>query len=82
MPINQVCAADDKVSDDMHKHQCEKCGTCFKHANDVADATIEEFDEAHTCPACGEGEQTLKLMTFDEKQKAMDALFARLFGGF
>lgn len=76
MSMNQICDPDDPVTPFEHKHQCKSCGTTWKHGDDVADATAEEFDEAHSCPRCGQ-EETFKLMDVWEKRKRQQA-FARL----
>ena len=80
--INQICAAADPTSGDVHKHKCDRCGTCFKHSEEEAQATDTSFDEAHTCPNCGQTRVTMKLLTLEEKQEAMDRVFKRLFGDY
>lgn len=72
-PLNCICSPDDKVGDDEHKHQCHKCGTTWRHKDNVAD-TCETFDEAHTCPSCGV-EVTEKIMDEGEIWKQLMRIF-------
>jgi hypothetical protein len=45
---------EDVVGTGNHKHLCDECGSCWKHANDLPRATThEQFVEAHSCPECG-----------------------------
>jgi rRNA maturation endonuclease Nob1 len=67
--LNQLCDPDDRVAHDEHKHRC-RCGTCWKHTDDVANATFEDFEEAHKCPSCGR-EVTKKIMDDDQIVKAL-----------
>ena len=45
--------------EDIHNHQCPRCGTAWTH--DRAAIPTDRYDEAHTCPVegCG-GRDTLK----------------------
>lgn len=73
--LNQICGKEDIVDLDQHKHECQRCGTCFKHSDDVVNASAEDFDEAHTCPGCGQTEVTKKIMDFDETFKGLLRFF-------
>lgn len=44
---------------EKHKHKCERCGFIWEHDNEVAGEPDEIRHCAHTCPGCGEIEQTL-----------------------
>lgn len=69
---NLICNPDDEVSFEEHKHTCKECNTSWRHTDDVVDAPIEDYDEAHTCPACGATDQTLKIMDFGEIAKQIE----------
>lgn len=58
-----------------HKHQCgltmhgydpeHGCGHIWEHTGPTEEMTQEEYDERHTCPACGNPKQKFRLEVVD-----------------
>lgn len=46
---------------ETHAHQCDDCGHIWRHPDDTVRTSPEEFDRAHTCPACRIGFSTWRL---------------------
>ena len=68
---NVICKPDERVSlrSGVHKHLCDRCGTCWKHNTKEGQASTTAFYEAHSCPRCGD-KQTFKHRTPEEEAEA------------
>ena len=74
-----ICSPDyPTLMKDQHKHLCNKCGTCWRHPNDIEefcdvsegkDAFRKAFDEAHSCPKCGTKQSQKHYSESEEKAR-------------
>lgn len=66
-----------------HKHQCgltrrgympeEGCGHIWEHPDPDGTETAEIYADRHTCPACGQEDQYLKLEVLEELKRLTKA---------
>ena len=63
--MNKMCDINEHtVGTGQHKHECWHCGCVWKHDDDAIRApTNEIFEEAHSCPKCGQGGIYVKAYT-------------------
>lgn len=55
---------------DHHFHKCRACSRIWDHrTSEVELGTEGQFDQAHTCPECGEQGCVWKFYTRDEAEK-------------
>lgn len=56
----------------FHRHQCDRCGTVWKHRDDVMhNCSDKEHRIGHTCPVCGTT-QHYKMLSDRLKQRIME----------